>query len=263
MPTGYAKRNMPAFDSSRVIFSTHGIQHLHHLGDFYNELYTRKTEEVFAVKIDAEICTYVGVGPVMINANQIRHGSTPPIMLDIKLGDIPRVVAMAAKALSDFHQPVAFTVNPSSGIKSLKAAVENRGDCKVVVATVNTSLSDEDCHRIYDRSRDQQVRIFAEMAAEAGADAVIVAGWEVGIVKDLPLEIYAAGIRPSWYGDFGDNTDAVTPTYAISNGANKIIIGGPVLLPPPPYTRREAAMLIIKEVNEAANQLKKPLLAQV
>ncbi len=263
MPTGYAKRNMPAFDSSRVIFSTHGIQHLHHLGDFYNELYTRKPEQVFSIKIDAEICTSVGVGPVMINANQVRYGSTPPIMLDIKLGDIPRVVAMAAKALGDVHQPVAFTVNPSSGVKSLKAAVENRGDCKVVVATVNTSLSDEDCLRIYSRTRAQQVRIFAEMAAEAGADAIIVGGWECGTVKDLPLEIYGAGIRPHWYGDTGDNTQTVTPTEAVAGGANKIIIGGPVLLPPPPYTRREAALMIIKEVNDATNQLRKHQLVQV
>ena len=259
MPTGYAKRNMPAFDSSRVIFSTHGIQHLHHLGDFYNELYTRKPEETFAVKIDAEICTSVGVGPVMINANQIRIGGAPPIMLDIKLGDIPRVVAKAAKALGDVHQPVAFTVNPSSGIKSLKAAVENRGDCKVVVATVNTSLSDEDCLKIYCRTRSQQVRIFAEMAAEAGADAVIVGGWECHLIKDLPLETYGAGIRPHWYGDIGDNSQTVTPTEAILAGATKIIIGGPVLLPPPPYTRREAALLIIKEANAAAKTTKRKL----
>lgn len=251
MATGYAKRNMPAFDSSRVIFSTHGIQHLHHLGDFCNELYTRKPEEVFAIKVDAEISTYVGVGQVMINANQISLGFTPPIMLDIKLGDMPQVVARAAKALGDIHQPVAFTVNPSSGIKSLIAAVENSGDCKVVVATVNTSLSDSDCIRIYGRTRAEQVRIFAEMAAEAKADAVILAGWECHLVKDLPLAAYAAAIRPDWYGDMGDNTNTVTPTQAITDGADKIIIGGPVLHPPSPYTRREAALRIIRETNSA------------
>lgn len=253
MSVGYAKRNMPEFDQSKVIFSTHGIQLLHKLGDFYNELYTRKPDEVFTVKVDAEICTAVGVGSVMINANQIRLGHTPPIMLDIKLGDIPRVVAEAAKALGEVHQPVAFTVNPSSGMKSLKAAVENRGDSKVVVATVNTSLSDEDCARIYSRTRAEQVRIFAEMAAEAGANAVIVGGWECHLVRDLPLEIYAAAVRPYWYGNAGDNTNTVTPADAINRGAHKIIIGGPVLSPPPPYTRREAALLILSEVNSAAN----------
>lgn len=246
---------MPAFQASKVIFSTHGIRYLHKLGDFYNELYTRKPEEMFAIKIDAEICTSVGLGQVMINANEVRYGYTPPIMIDIKLGDIPRVVAEAAKALGEVHQPVAFTVNPSSGMKSLKAAVSNRGDCQVVVSTVNTSLDDEDCLRIYNCNRFEQVRTFTEMASEANAQAVIVGGWEVGLVRALNLnpqmQIFAAGIRPSWYQDLGDNAKVVTPSQAMALGADKIIVGGPVLSPPAQYSRREAALLIIREVNTA------------
>ncbi len=255
MPHGYAARNMPDFDRSRVVFSTHGIKHLHHLGDFYNALFTRDPNETFAIKVDAEISAFVGVGAVMTNANQIRYGNTPPIMLDIKLGDMPSVVANAAKALSEVHEPVAFTVNPSSGMASLHAAVENRGVCQIIVSTVNTSLSDDDCRLIYNRDRTSQVMTFAEMAAEAGAQGVIVGGWEIELLKKLgipsSLKIYGAGIRPTWFTNRGDNYRTVTPTEAILQGADKIIVGGPVLNQNDPESKRSAALKILREVNKA------------
>lgn len=253
MPNGYAARNMPDFERSRVVFSTHGIKHLHHLGDFYNALYSRDPNEIFSIKVDAEISAFVGVGAVMTNANQIRYGNTPPIMLDIKLGDMPSVVASAARALSEVHEPVAFTVNPSSGMGSLRAAVENRGVCQVIVSTVNTSLDDHDCQRIYNRDRLSQVTAFAEMAAEAGAQGIIVGGWEIEALKRLglspDLKIYAAGIRPIWFTDPGDNRSTATPAEAIRQGADKIIIGGPVLSQTDPASKRQAAKRILHEVN--------------
>ncbi len=255
MSVGYAARNMPAFDRSRVIFSTHGIRQNHHLGDFCSALYTRKTEETFSIKVDAEISMMTGIAAVMTYTNQIRHGETPPIMLDIKLGDMPKVVAEAAKTLGEVHQPVAFTVNPSSGLKSLQAAVANKGDCLVVVSTVNTSLSDDDCLRIYNRTRLEQVLVFADMAAEAGADAIIVGGWEVRDLKTRNispnLAVYCAGIRPDWHPDTGNNWRTVTPTQAFQDGADKIIVGDPVLSQKGPLEQRAAALRIIHEVNAA------------
>lgn len=255
MSVGYAARNMPAFNRSRVIFSTHGIRQNHHLGDFCNALYTRKAEETFSIKVDAEISAMTGVAAVMTYTNQIRYGETPPIMLDIKLGDMPKVVAEAAKTLGEVHQPVAFTVNPSSGLKSLQAAVANKGACLVVVSTVNTSLDDNDCLRIYNRPRLEQVFVFAEMAAEAGADAVIIGGWEVKELKargiSPKLAVYCAGVRPDWHPDAGNNWRTVTPTQAFQDGADKIIIGDPVLSQKGPLEQRAAALRIIHEVNDA------------
>ncbi len=210
---------------------------------------------MFAIKVDAEISAFVGVGAVMTNANQIRYGQTPPIMLDIKLGDMPTVVANAAQALSQIHEPVAFTVNPSSGMASLKAAIDNRGICQVIVSTVNTSLGDQDCLRIYNRDRLSQVMTFAEMAAEAGAQGIIVGGWEIEALKKLGLDpslkIYGAGIRPTWFTDPGDNYRTATPTQAIRQSADKIIVGGPVLKQPDHASQRQAAQRILREVNMA------------
>lgn len=145
----------------------------------------------------------------------------------------------------------------------MKAAVENKGESKVLAVTVLTSLSEEDAHLIYGEPSKAKVIEFARWAKIAGVDGLICSPKELGVLGkceefDDLLKV-TPGIRPAWSGK-EDQKRVNTPAEAIKAGADYLVIGRPItkvpgteLLATPP----DAAKKIAEEIEQALKEKKK------
>lgn len=175
------------------------------------------------------------------------------VFLDYKYFDVPETIRTAVKRAADLG--VTFlTVHGSSGI--LHAAVEGRGNTalKILAVTVLTSLDAEDIRELgFDCPVKTLVLMRAKKAIDEGCDGVIASGLEVEAIRELApsgLLIVTPGIRP--YGASKDDQKRiVTPTQAITSGADYLVVGRPIVYPAGGKDHRTAAREIVEEMQAA------------
>lgn len=138
-----------------------------------------------------------------------------PVLLDLKLHDIPATVARTVKVVRDL--PVEYlTVHVGDDGESVRAAVDAAdGTVKVVGVTVLTSVED---------AADVPRRV--ALAEEAGAWGVVCSGHEVAAIKAVcpHLHTVTPGIRFSG-GEVADQKRVVTPSEAVQAGADIVVVG--------------------------------------
>ena len=178
------------------------------------------------------------------------------VFLDLKLHDIPNTVARSIKALCRFS-PAMTTIHAAGGPSMLKAAVEaavegaaqwNLPRPKLLGITVLTSISETEWATIGNRSpvRDSVLRL-AELCRKAGVDGVVASPQEAAAIRaecGRDFLIVTPGIRPV-NGEQGDQSRVATPSQALRDGADFLVIGRPILAAPDP---RLAAQMILKEM---------------
>ena len=85
-------------------------------------------------------------------------------------------------------------------------------------------------------------------AFEAGADGVIASAQECMAIRNLPNAtnklIVTPGIRPTG-AEIGDQKRVATPKEAISNGADHIVVGRPIVNA---KNKKQAAVKILEEL---------------
>lgn len=169
------------------------------------------------------------------------------VFADLKLFDIPATVAGAVRQLAR-HQVDFCTVHGNDGM--LRAAVEVRGDVKILAVTALTSLDQGD---LDDLGFHCDVRTLvlsrARRAFALGCDGVVSSGLEVPALRqevDHGLLAVCPGIRPVHNDD--DQQRVVTPTQAIRNGADYLVVGRPISGAADP---RQAAEAIQAEISAA------------
>jgi orotidine-5'-phosphate decarboxylase len=176
------------------------------------------------------------------------------VMADLKLHDIKQTGVNDAAFLGPF-QPDLVTVHASGGVDMVKAIVnelEQRsgGVSKVLTITLLTSLSADDCDRIYGtKDKDDVIRRLATVAEEAGAYGVVCSPQELPLMREeFPnLVCVTPGIRPA--GSAADDQKRVgTPRAAIEGGAEYLVVGRPIVEADDPVT---AAQEIVKEIESA------------
>jgi orotidine-5'-phosphate decarboxylase len=186
------------------------------------------------------------------------------MFLDGKLHDIPNTIAGASRAISS-TEVMFFNVHASGGIEAIKSAAKNKGNSKLLVVTVLTSLGDEECVSIYEKKPAEVVIKFAIMAKEAGADGIICSPQELKVLSGIGefdnfIKV-VPGVRPSW-APSNDQKRIMTPYEAILNGADYIVIGRPISEPPAEIGCSERAVsLITEEIIAAENRLLQQQLA--
>ncbi len=91
----------------------------------------------------------------------------------------------------------------------------------------------------------------AAMAESAGCAGVVCSGKEVNMIKNAfgkDFVTVTPGIRPAWEGmGRGDQRRVTTPSEAVKNGSDYLVIGRPIRDASDP---RAAAIRIAKEINE-------------
>jgi orotidine-5'-phosphate decarboxylase len=157
----------------------------------------------------------------------VRRGHK--VMLDLKFFDIPETVKLAVRQLNDRGVSLA-TVHGQPPI--IRAAVEARGDVKLLAVTVLTSTGEEDLRAEgMTGSIADLVDLRAQRARELGCDGVVASGHEAarlraGLGNDFL--IVTPGIRPADHGGGDDQTRIMTARQAIANGADHIVVGRPI-----------------------------------
>jgi len=153
-----------------------------------------------------------------------------PIFLDVKLHDIPNTVAKAVEALARL-EPAILTVHASGGREMLTAAKRAAAaSTKVVAVTLLTSLDKADLDEIgIERSPADQVTRLTRRARDAGLDGIVCSGAEIAEARAAwPDGFFVVpGIRPAG-ADLGDQKRVVTPSRALEDGANVLVIGRPI-----------------------------------
>ncbi len=157
------------------------------------------------------------------------------IFLDLKFHDIPATVQGAMQ--SAMRLGVEFvTVHCGGGQGLLKGAAQCQGEDKIKVlgVTVLTSLSATDLKDvgINPRYSDPADLVLhrARLARVAGCAGIVCSGLEAPAVREEfgpEFLIITPGIREA-SGSVGDQKRVVTPSRAICNGADYIVVGRPI-----------------------------------
>jgi orotidine-5'-phosphate decarboxylase len=176
------------------------------------------------------------------------------VFIDFKYSDIGESmrggVAGAARAGASF-----LTIQGSGGVNkaALEAAVAGRGDAdlKLLLVTFLTSLSAADLKGFGVAGAVEDVVLDRVRAAEdAGLDGVIASGREVRAIREMvgaDFLIVTPGIRAKGAAT-DDHKRAVTPGEAITNGADYLVVGRPIIHA---RDRRAAAIAIADEMRAA------------
>ncbi len=159
------------------------------------------------------------------------------VMLDLKFFDIPETVKLAVEQVNNRGVSLA-TIHGNDPI--IRAAIEARGDMKLLAVTVLTSFGEEDLRAMgMTQSINDLVYFRAKRALELGCDGVVSSGLEAGRLRSElgeKLLIVTPGIRPG--ANLQDNSDdqkrIVTAGTAIRDGANHVVVGRPITQAPDP-----------------------------
>lgn len=153
-----------------------------------------------------------------------------PVMLDLKLHDIPTTVERAMRRLADLGVDLV-TIHAGGGAAMVRAAVDGLGDGgRVLGVTVLTSTSDDELASMNQPGADRQVPTLARLAVEAGAPGLVCAPRDLTAVRAAvgpDVVLVTPGIRPAGSGD-DDHARAATPAAAIAAGADLLVIGRPI-----------------------------------
>jgi orotidine-5'-phosphate decarboxylase len=213
------------------------------------DLAERLRDHVGCFKVGLELLTAQGSSEVISALKRLDVR----IFYDAKFNDIPNTVAGASKAVSE-KGAWMFTVHASTGRAALEAAARNKGDSKLLAVTVLTSLSSNECQRVFGRPSLEQVIEFAQLGEECGADGVVCAHSELEVIKQSEnlrkLLCVVPGIRPTW-ANTEDQARYTTPKKAVSAGADYLVIGRPITQAPKSMGGPiEAVLKIIDEIGE-------------
>ncbi|MDC9701182.1 MAG: orotidine-5'-phosphate decarboxylase [Alphaproteobacteria bacterium] len=172
------------------------------------------------------------------------------IFLDFKLHDIPQTVSQGIKSLS---RTGASFLTVHAYPQTMRAAIKGRGagDLTLLAVTALTSYDDTDAAEAgYALNIHDLTARRARQACESGMDGLIIAATEAKDIRAIiapHIELITPGIRP--FGALAnDQKQTMTPGEALKAGADRLVIGRPILSANDP---KEAAKQIMDEINEA------------
>lgn len=180
-----------------------------------------------------------------------------PILLDLKLHDIPNTVAGAMRAVA-MLDPWAITIHASGGPDMIKlaAAMRDRRDGgmpHLLAVTVLTSMSGTVFAALGNKNGiAAQTAQLAMMAMEYGADGVVCSPIEACALRRTlgpDAILVTPGIRLKGTAQH-DQIITASPLSAIRNGADYIVVGRPITDARPPLSPRRAVAEILANMQE-------------
>lgn len=192
-------------------------------------------QSVGAFKIGLQLFTSSGPDLVRDIAREHR------VFLDLKYHDIPNTVAKAGVEAARLGVWM-FNVHASGGREMMRRtldevtnACENDGIPRPLITGV-TVLTSSDANTMHETGIESetaaQVLRLARLASECGLDGVIASPQEIaqiraGVEKSEFL-IATPGVRPD-FATKDDQKRVMTPRQAVSEGADYIVIGRPII----------------------------------
>jgi orotidine-5'-phosphate decarboxylase len=176
------------------------------------------------------------------------------VFLDLKLHDIPSQVGDAVGVVAGLGVSY-LTIHTSGGSEMMRYAAQARdahgGDTpvKLLGVSVLTSLSEEHLGEVgVQVPVEETVARRVELAAHCGIDGIVCSPKELQTIRPVADQFglirVTPGIRPK-SASVGDQQRIATPSDAIADGANVLVVGRPIKNADNPY---EAAMAIRREM---------------
>lgn len=178
------------------------------------------------------------------------------VFADLKLIDIGETLSTDGVLLRQ-EKPELMTVMCVAGIGAIQALKAELPNTEVLGVTVLTSLKDADTQAMFTCSVEEAVMRFAEVAAGAKLDGLISSPKEALPLRgkyEMLFSLNTPAIRPTWAIVQGDdqNPDRImTPFKSIKAGADRIVVGRPIIKPPQGMSSREAVERTLAEIEEA------------
>ena len=207
-----------------------------------------------AKKFDANLCRlkigsqlFTSSGPQIIKElNSLGFD----IFLDLKFHDIPNTVYEAVKSAADLGIWMV-NVHASGGramLEASKKALEGFDQPPLLIAvTVLTSLSEDSLNEVGIKDLSEQVLRLAELTNECDLNGVVCASTDVQAIKNRfgkDFITVTPGIRPN-DSKVNDQNRISTPSEAVKNGSDYLVIGRPITESENPTKALEK---IIKEI---------------
>jgi orotidine-5'-phosphate decarboxylase len=172
------------------------------------------------------------------------------VFLDLKLHDIPNTVERAtAQAIR--LGPMFLTVHAYPQTMRAAVAGAKGSGTRILAVTVLTSYDDSDLSEAgYRFGVVETVQRRAEQALEAGVGGLVASPAEAAMIRrvvGVDLALVTPGIRPTG-GAAGDQKRVATPSDAIRNGADYLVVGRPVTQARDP---KAAAAAVVAEIEAA------------
>lgn len=192
----------------------------------------------------------------------------PEIFLDLKFHDIPNTVMGAVSAACALPGVHLLNVHALGGLEMMRAAATARDASKlakpqrpkVLGVTILTSMDDASLKKVgvADTAARSVVKL-ARLVRQAGLDGVVASPQEIRAVRKAcgkDFLIVVPGVRPEVGGatvrtkrrKTDDQARVATPSEAIRDGADYLVIGRPITAAPDPEA---AARAILDEMASA------------
>ena len=173
------------------------------------------------LKIGKELFTKYGPKTILE-----LHDKGFEVFLDLKFHDIPTTVYKAC--ISAFSLNVwMLNIHLSGGYDMAIAAMNAKKDCqsnsKLVGVTALTSLTDDDCIRIYGCSRSDQLKRLKDIGLDADIDGFVCSPYDIDTLKADNKIFVTPGIRTN--NNTNDHHKVITPQEALKLGSNYLVIG--------------------------------------
>jgi len=179
-------------------------------------------------------------------ANELKQEHGKRIFLDMKLFDIGATIEAAVRGLAQFDLDFLTVHGDPHVVRAAKEGAAGK-PLKILAVTILTSLDrdDLDAGLIKPGDLPDLVAERAGRAFEAGTDGVIASPQEAAMIRALPQAtgrlIVTPGVRPTGSA-LGDQKRVATPTQAVADGADHIVVGRPVWAAENPRAAAEAIL---------------------
>jgi orotidine-5'-phosphate decarboxylase len=164
------------------------------------------------------------------------------VFVDLKLHDIGNTVARGVESIATLG---ATFLTVHAYPQTMKAAVEARAgsDLKILAVTVLTSYDDGDLHAAgYRFTVSDLVEARAQQAQVLGVDGLVSSPEEAASLRKIvghQMQLVTPGIRPAGSAS-GDQKRIMTPSRAITAGADYLVVGRPITEATDPLRAAEA-----------------------
>ena len=172
------------------------------------------------------------------------------VFVDLKLHDIGNTVARGVESIATLG---ATFLTVHAYPQTMKAAVEARAgsNLKILAVTVLTSYDDGDLHAAgYRFTVADLVEARAQQAQVLGVDGLVSSPEEAASLRKIighRMQLVTPGIRPAGSAS-GDQKRIMTPSRAITAGADYLVVGRPIVEAADPEA---AAQAIQSEIGHA------------
>jgi orotidine-5'-phosphate decarboxylase len=174
---------------------------------------------IWGVKISDML--YSGDATKMISS--LKDDFKMGIMVDVKLHDIPSTMENSIGRLAGAGANIV-TIHCSSNYRP-----KNTGLLKYLAGvTALTSFTDLEIKWIYDKSYEEIVRAFSDIALMNSYEYIMGSVKDMTYIRDNPLRKICTGIRPSWYRERHDQVRIASVREALRTETDFIVVGRPI-----------------------------------